>query len=74
MNAALQLIVIVGGFLIHWIRTQTKLKELDVRLAQLEYRLNSVEKIDEKIWDKLTQISDSISELKIEINNKQNKI
>lgn len=74
VNGLLQLVAIVGGFLGVWIRTQMKLKELDLRLATLEFRLNSVEKIDEKIWDKLTDISDAINELKIEINNKQNKL
>lgn len=70
----LQLLAMLGGLIWHWIETQKKLRELDIRLVSLEQRLNSVEKIDDKIMDKLDAISEQINELRIELNNKQDRL
>lgn len=70
----LQILAIGGGLIWHWIETQKKLRELDIRLVSLEQRLNSVEKIDDKIMDKLDAISEQINELKIDLSNKQDRL
>ena len=72
-SMVIQLLVVLGGLAGVWNRVQVKLRELDMKLLLLETRINSVEKIDEKILDKLDQISEQLSDLKIELNNKQDK-
>lgn len=73
-SMVIQLLVVLGGLAGVWNRVQVKLRELDMKLLLLETRINSVEKIDEKILDKLDQISEQINDLKIELNNKQDKL
>lgn len=68
-----QLLVMLGALTYHWIKTQTKLKELELRIAMLGQRLTSVEKIDDKILEKLDALSEQINSLKIDIIQKQDK-
>lgn len=69
-----QIILTVAAILYHWYATMSKLKELEIRLVALEQRLNAVEKVDDKIMEKLEAISNQINELRIDLNNKQDKL
>lgn len=69
-----QIILTVAAILYHWYATMSKLKELEIRLVALEQRLNAVEKVDDKIMAKLEAISEQINDLRIDLNNKVDKI
>jgi hypothetical protein len=59
--------ITVIGFVIHfYTKTQTRLREIEIRL-------NAVEKIDDAIMRKLDDIYDEITELKIAIHNKKDR-
>jgi hypothetical protein len=59
-------IVVVGVVLTFW-------KTTDVRLSALELRMNSQEKADEQTIQKLDKLQDGINEIKITLQNKQDK-
>lgn len=59
-------IVIVGVVLTFW-------KNTDVRLAALEMRMNARERTDEQTSAKLDKLQDGINEIKITLQNKQDK-
>lgn len=59
-------IVIISAILMFW-------KTTDVRLSALELRLNTKEKTDEQINTKLDKLQDGINEVKIALQNKQDK-
>lgn len=59
-------IVIIGVVLTFW-------KTTDVRLSALELRMNSKEKADEQTIQKLDKLQDGINEIKITLQNKQDK-
>lgn len=60
-----------------YVKLQIKMKEIEMKLIALEARVNHVEVQDEKIMNKLDEMYDSINEkltdIKIELQNKQNK-
>jgi len=58
--------LIAGALIGIYVKFSTKLKELEVRQAQ-------VEKQDIEIITKLDSIRDDISELKVELMNKKNR-
>ena len=59
-------IVIISALLMFW-------KTTDVRLAALELRMNAKEKTDEQINTKLDKLQDGINDVKISLQNKQDK-
>ncbi|MEI8111184.1 MAG: hypothetical protein WCH59_09365 [Chitinophagia bacterium] len=59
-------IVIISAILMFW-------KTTDVRLSALELRMNNKEKTDEQINAKLDKLQDGINEVKIALQNKQDK-
>lgn len=59
-------IVVIGVVLTFW-------KTTDVRLSALELRMNSKEKADEMTIQKLDKLQDGINEIKITLQNKQDK-
>lgn len=69
----LQLLVIVGGIIALYVKIQTKLKELEIRMKQLEKSVEHNDKQDDLILEKLSDIKDDIAEIKIEMQNKQDK-
>ena len=69
----LEIVVFAGALIGVWVRLQTKLKELDMRMAAMEQNISHVEKQDDKIMDKLEHISEQIHEVKIQLNNKQDR-
>lgn len=51
---------------IGWTRMQVKIKELEVRL-------NNQEKNDNRIMEKLERIGDDINDIKLDLQNKQDR-
>lgn len=44
------------------------------RLSEFEIRLRQVEKQDDAIMNKLDEIAENITDIKIDLNNKQNRL
>lgn len=59
-------IVILGAVLMFW-------KTTDVRISALEIRMENKEKIDDQISSKLDRLQESINEVKIALQNKEDK-
>jgi hypothetical protein len=48
-------------------------KDVYAKLKELEVRLDAVERRDDQIYVKLDRLMDAIQEVKIELQNKQNR-
>lgn len=59
-------IVILGAVLMFW-------KTTDVRISALEIRMENKEKIDDQISSKLDKLQETINEVKIALQNKEDK-
>ena len=59
-------IVILGAVLMFW-------KTTDVRISALEIRMENKEKVDDQISSKLDRLQESINEVKIALQNKEDK-
>lgn len=68
-----QAILMVGGLVAIYVRVNVKLTELDVRMKVSEKRLQDVEVTDNKMNDKLDTIIQKISNVQIELQNKENR-
>lgn len=69
----MQFLILVGGLVSVWVKTQTKLRELDIKIVGIENKIAAVEKQDDKIMEKLEHISEQLNQLKIDLNNKQDR-
>lgn len=59
-------IVIVAAILMFW-------KTTDVRISALEIRMSNKEKVDDQISTKLDKLQESINDVKISLQNKEDK-
>lgn len=59
-------IVILGAVLMFW-------KTTDVRISALEIRMENKEKFDDQISTKLDKLQESINDVKISLQNKEDK-
>jgi hypothetical protein len=59
-------IVIISATLMFW-------KTTDVRISALEIRMENKEKVDDQISNKLDRLQESINEVKIALQNKEDK-
>ena len=73
----IELLVFVAALIGVYVKLQVKMKEFEMKLIALEARVKHVEAQDEKIMDKLDEMSMSINEklmdIKLELQTKQNK-
>lgn len=74
INDWIQIIVIAGALIGIYTKMVTKQKEQDMKIVALESKLASAERHDDRIMDKLDEITDGITELKIQLNNKQDRL
>lgn len=72
-NELIEIFIALGALIGVYVKLQTKIKELDMKMIALEAKIISSEKQDDRIMDKLDEITDSLTELKIQINNKQDR-
>lgn len=68
-----QAILIFGGLLTIYVRVNVKLAELDLRMKVSENRLKDVENTDHEMNEKLDKILEKINDVKIEMQNKENR-
>lgn len=73
LSQIIETLLFLGGIIAVWVKVQTKLKELEMRMQALESQLSHVEQQDNRIMSKLDDISDQITELKIKLNDKQDR-
>ena len=73
LESIIQLIVLLGGILSLYIHLRTKLKELEMRVKMMEERVELAEKQDDKILQKLDTITDHITNIRVELQNKQSR-
>ena len=60
------LVVIISAVLMFW-------KTTDVRISALEIRMQNKEKVDDQISSKLDKLQETINEVKISLQNKEDK-
>ena len=60
------LVVIISAVLMFW-------KTTDVRISALEIRMQNKEKVDDQISLKLDKLQETINEVKISLQNKEDK-
>ena len=60
------LVVIISAVLMFW-------KTTDVRISALEIRMENKEKVDDQISSKLDKLQETINEVKISLQNKEDK-
>lgn len=70
-------IILVSGFIIEAVIFLAALSSIytkwEVRFKELEIRIQKVEQQDEEIYKKLDIISDKLTDLKVELQNKINR-
>lgn len=66
IDTILKLLGFIGGLIAVYVALSNKISEIDIRLRV-------VEKQDDKINAKLDDIADTLTEIKVELNNKQNR-
>jgi hypothetical protein len=64
---------ILGGIIGIYVKVSIKLKELDIRQGVVENRVLGVEKQDNVIIEKLDDIKDDVSQIRVDMQNKQNR-
>jgi hypothetical protein len=69
-----QAVLIFGGIIGIYVKVSIKLKELDIRQGVVENRVLGVERQDGVIIDKLDDIKDDVSQIRVEMEKKQNRI
>lgn len=72
-SQVLELLIFLGGLAALWIKYQIKMKELEMRIISIEQKMQIVEKQDDKILEKLDHISEQITGIKIEMQNKEDR-
>jgi len=60
------LVVVISAVLMFW-------KTTDVRISALEIRMENKEKVDDQISSKLDKLQETINEVKIALQNKEDK-
>ena len=73
LSKIIQLLFFFGAIIAVWVKVQTKLKELDMRMKALEESLKHVEIQDDRIMNKLEEISSQIFDVRLQLNNKQDR-
>lgn len=68
-----QAIFIVSGIIAIYVRVNVKLAELDLRMKVSENRLRDVEITEGKMNDKLDLIIQKVNDIKVDMQNKENR-
>ena len=69
----IQALFLLGAVVTVYVKQQIKNKELDMRMKGLEGNMQKVEKHDEKIFEKLDEIKDTLHELDKKIEQKTDR-
>lgn len=69
----IEVLFFLTAVLAGYVKLQTKIKELEMRIISMEHNFALREVRDEKVIEKLDSISEQISEVKVQLANKQNR-
>jgi uncharacterized protein YoxC len=69
----IQFLILTGALIGVWVRLQTKLKEIDMRMTAMEQEMKHADSQNEQVMKKLDRISEQIFEVKLQLNNKQDR-
>jgi len=73
VSNVIEVLVFLTALLSGYIKLQTKIKELEMRIISMEHDFASQEKHDEKVMQKLDDISNQIMQVRIQMENKQDR-
>ena len=73
MSQVIAVLSLLGGIVAVWVNTQTKLKEIEMRVVAIEKMGEQAERIDERIEKKLDELQRDINKLFVMLQNKADK-
>ena len=73
MEQIIAVLSLLGGIVAVWVNTQTKLKEIEMRVVAIEKMGEQAERIDERIEKKLDELQRDINKLFVMLQNKVDK-
>lgn len=66
-------VITIGAFITIYVKMSMKLTELDIRMKVSENRLKDVEETDHEMNGKLDKILERVTNVQIELQNKENR-
>ena len=73
MSQVISVISLLGGIVAVWVNTQTKLKEVEIKLISLEKQVDNVQNQDNRIEEKLDTIFAKLEKIQIQMQNKADR-
>ena len=73
MSQVLAVLGMLGGIVGVWVNTQTKIKEIEIRMISLEKSIAHVESQDSRIEEKIDNIYAKLEKVMIALEKKQDK-
>jgi hypothetical protein len=73
MSQVISVLSLLGGIVAVWVNTQTKLKEVEIKLMSLEKQLENSSLRDGTLEKKLDIIFSKLEKIQIQLQNKQDR-
>ena len=73
MSQVIAVLGMLGGLVGVWVNTQTKIKEIEIRMISLEKSIAHVESQDSRIEEKIDNIYAKLEKVMIALEKKQDK-
>lgn len=73
MSQVISVLSLLGGIVAVWVNTQTKLKEVEIKLMSLEKQLENSSLRDGTLEKKLDTIFSKLEKIQIQLQNKQDR-
>ena len=73
MSQVISVLSLLGGIVAVWVNTQTKLKEVEIKLMSLEKQLENRSLRDGTLEKKLDTIFSKLEKIQIQLQNKQDR-
>lgn len=73
LSQVISVLSLLGGIVAVWVNTQTKLKEVEIKLMSLEKQLENSSLRDGTLEKKLDTIFSKLEKIQIQLQNKQDR-
>jgi len=73
LSQVISVLSLLGGIVAVWVNTQTKLKEVEIKLMSLEKQLENSSLRDGTLEKKLDIIFSKLEKIQIQLQNKQDR-
>ena len=73
LSQVISVLSLLGGIVAVWVNTQTKLKEVEIKLISLEKQIDNSINQDNRIEEKLDTIFSKLEKIQIQLQNKQDR-